>query len=149
MKEKLSVLAILVCCISLLAGCNNHQKKVNQTVEVPQVFRNFISTKYPQATILKLDKEKSGTEIDIKDKGIHKEVSFNEKNEWISTQWDTRLEDVPVVVTDELASSAYNQYKVLEVDAIEKPAGMFYVFELKQDNNKVQLTFDSEGQLIE
>ena len=44
MKEKLSVLAILVCCISLLAGCNNHQKKVNQTVEVPQVFRNFIST---------------------------------------------------------------------------------------------------------
>ena len=68
MKEKLSVLAILVCCISLLAGCNNHQKKVNQTVEV---------------------------------------------------------------------------------DAIEKPAGMFYVFELKQDNNKVKLTFDSEGQLIE
>ena len=114
MKEKLSVLAILVCCISLLAGCNNHQKKVNQTVEVPQVFRNFISTKYPQATILKLDKEKSGTEIDIKDKGIHKEVSFNEKNEWISTQWDTRIEDVPVVVTDELASSAYNQYKVLK-----------------------------------
>ena len=48
MKEKLSVLAILVCCISLLAGCNNHQKKVNQTVEVPQVFRNFISTKYPE-----------------------------------------------------------------------------------------------------
>ncbi len=111
MKEKLSVLAILVCCISLLAGCNNHQKKVNQTVEVPQVFRNFISTKYPQATILKLDKEKSDTE--------------------------------------KLASSAYNQYKVLEVDAIEKPAGMFYVFELKQDNNKVKLTFDSEGQLIE
>lgn len=94
-------------------------------------------------------KKKSGTEIDIKDKGIHKEVSFNEKNEWISTQWDTRIEDVPVVVTDELASSAYNQYKVLEVDAIEKPAGMFYVFELKQDNNKVKLTFDSEGQLIE
>ena len=97
MKEKLSVLAILVCCISLLAGCNNHQKKVGQTVEVPQVFRNFISTKYPQATILKLDKEKSGTEIDIKDKGIHKEVSFNVKcvTPAISTQWDTRLEDVP------------------------------------------------------
>ena len=47
MKEKLSVLAILVCCISLFTGCNDHQKKVNKTVEIPQALQNFISTKYP------------------------------------------------------------------------------------------------------
>ena len=52
MKEKLSVLAILVCCISLFSGCNDHQKKVNKTVEIPQALQNFISTKYPQATVL-------------------------------------------------------------------------------------------------
>lgn len=148
MKEKLSVLAILVCCISLFSGCNDHQKKVNKTVEIPQALQNFISTKYPQATVLKFDQEKKGTEVDIKDKDINKEVVFNDKNEWISTKWDTRPEDVPVVVMDELASSAYNQYKVLEVDAIEKPAGMFYTFELKMDNNEVKLTFDAEGQLV-
>ena len=93
MKEKLSVLAILVCCISLFTGCNDHQKKVNKTVEIPQALQNFISTKYPKATVLKFDQEKKGTEVDIKDKDINKEVVFNDKNEWISTKWDTRPED--------------------------------------------------------
>ena len=149
MKEKLSVLAILVCCISLFIGCNNNQKKVTNTVEVPKAIQSFLNQKYPNATVLKFDKEKNGPEVDIKDKGIRKEVLFNANNEWVYTQWDIRPEDVPVVVMDELASSAYNQYKVLEVDAIEKPAGMFYTFELKMDNNEVKLTFDAEGQLVE
>ena len=73
MKEKLSVLAILVCCISVFIGCNDHQKKVNKTVEIPQALQNFISTKYPQATVLKFDKEKNGTEVDIKDKDLDKD----------------------------------------------------------------------------
>lgn len=149
MKGKLSVLAVLVCCISLFTGCNNNQKKVKNTVEVPQAIQKILTQKYPDATVLEFDKEKSGPEVDIQDKGIRKEVLFNTNNEWIYTKWDIRAEDVPVVVMDELASSAYNQYKIEEVDAIEKPAGMFYVFELKMDNNEVKLTFDSKGQLIE
>lgn len=149
MKEKLSVLAILVCCISLFIGCSNNQKKVKSTVEVPKDIQSVLNQKYPDATVLEFDKEKNGPEVDIQDKGVRKEVLFNTNNEWIYTKWDIRPEDVPVAVMDELASSAYNQYKVKEVDAIEKPAGMFYVFELKQNNNEVKLTFDSEGQLIE
>ena len=149
MKEKLSVLAILVCCISLFIGCSNNQKKVTNTVEVPKAIQSFLNQKYPNATVLEFDKEKNGPEVDIKDKGIRKEVLFNANNEWVYTQWDIHPEDVPVVVMDELASSAYNQYKVEEVDAIENPAGMFYVFELKMDNNEVKLTFDAKGQLIE
>ena len=140
MKEKLSVLAILVCCISLFIGCSNNQKKVTNTVEVPKAIQSFLNQKYPNATVLEFDKEKNGPEVDIKDKGIRKEVLFNANNEWVYTQWDIR---------PELASSAYNQYKVEEVDAVEKPAGMFYVFELKMDNNEVKLTFDAKGQLIE
>ena len=116
---------------------------------MPKAIQSFLNQKYPNATVLEFDKEKNGPEVDIKDKGIRKEVLFNANNEWVYTQWDIRPEDVPVVVMDELASSAYNQYKVEEADAIEKPAGMFYVFELKMDNNEVKLTFDAEGQLIE
>ncbi len=149
MKEKLSVLAILVCCISLLAGCSNQQKKADQTADVPKALQSFLTRKYPQATILKFDKEKNSLDVKIQDKNQQKEVVFNADNQWLYTQWDIRPEDVPAVVMDELASSAYNQYKVKEVDAVEKPAGMFYIFELQLDNNQVKLTFDSEGQLIE
>lgn len=149
MKGKLSFLAILVCCIPLFIGCSNNQKQATNTVEVPKAIQSFLNQKYPNATVLEFDKEKKGPEVDIREKGIRKEVIFNTNKEWVYTKWDIRPENVPVVVMDELASSAYNQYKVKEVDAIEKPAGMFYVFELKMDNNEVKLTFDSKGQLIE
>lgn len=149
MKGKLSVLAILVCCLSLFIGCSNNQKQVKNTVAVPKAIQSILNQQYPNATVLEFDKEKNGPEVKIQEKGVRKEVSFNTNNEWIYTKWDIRPEDVPVVVMDELASSVYNQYKVKEVDAIEKPAGMFYVFELKMDNNEVKLTFDSKGQQIE
>lgn len=59
MKEKLSVLAILVCCISLFIGCSNNQKKVTNTVEVPKAIQSFLNQKYPNATVLEFDKEKN------------------------------------------------------------------------------------------
>lgn len=147
MKEKLSAFAILVLCVSLFAGCGNSSKKGKETVNVPQDIQNIITEKYPKSTLLDFDKEKNGSEVEIDHKGTHKEVYFNTNNEWVKTKWDIRPEDVPVVVMDELSSSAYNQYKIDEVDVIENPSGTFYQFELSMDNNKVKLLFDSKGQL--
>lgn len=148
MKRKVSVLAILVCCISILAACNNNTSKRDRSVQLPEAIKKIITQKYPDATILKFDKESNGSEVDIKEKGFHKEVSFGANNEWINTTWDLRAEDVPIQVMDALASSVYNQYKVKDVDAMENPLGTFFTFELKMDNNEVKLTFDSTGQLI-
>lgn len=74
MKGKLSVLAVLVCCISLFIGCNNNQKKVKNTVEVPQAIQKILSQKYPDATILEFDKEKAVR------KSIYKTRAFARKS---------------------------------------------------------------------
>lgn len=147
MKGKLSVLAMLVCCLAILAACNNNKNKENQSVQVPAAIKKIISQKYPDATILKFEKEQNGSEVEIKDKGFHKEVSFGANGEWIKTQWDLRAEDVPTLIMDGLTSSQYNQYTVEDVDAEENPNGTFYTFELKMNNNEIKLTFDSAGQL--
>ena len=49
---------------------------------------------------------------------------------------------------DALQSSAYNQYKVEDITVIERPDGLFYDFELKQDNNEVHVVLDSKAQIV-
>ena len=91
---------------------------------------------------------RSGVEVDIKDKGVKKEVLLGKNNEWLSTKFDIHAEDVPVDIMDNLTNSAYHEYKIDEVTQIDKPSGTFYVFKLEHENNEVRLTFNSEAQLL-
>lgn len=149
MKLKSSFTAILFigCGLLFTTGCQQ-QKQGNSEKAVPQAIQQAIQLKYPGATITDYDKDTAGAEVDIKDKGVKKEILFGADNAWLSTKQDIRAENVPAVVIDNLTNSAYHEYYIEEVTQVEKPSGTYYVFELKQNNNEVKLTFNSEGQLL-
>ena len=149
MKTKLSVLLLYLCSLTLFAACSNNRQKQKAPAEnVATPIRNFLKQKYPAATILKSEKETNGTEVDIQEKNLHKEVWFDTKEQWVSTHWEISARDVPAAVMDALQSSAYNQYKIEDITAIERPDGLFYDFELKQDNNEIHIILDSEAQIV-
>lgn len=113
MKTKLSVLLLYLCSLTLFAACSNNRQKQKAPAEnVATPIRNFLKQKYPAATILKSEKETNGTEVDIQEKNLHKEVWFDTKEQWVSTHWEISAHDVPAAVMDALQSSAYNQYKI-------------------------------------
>ncbi|WP_456087345.1 PepSY-like domain-containing protein [Parabacteroides sp.] len=149
MKTKLSVLLLCLCSLTLFATCSNSPQKQKAAAEnVAAPIQNFLKHKYPAATILKSEKETNGTEVDIQEKNLHKEVWFDTKDQWVSTHWEISARDVPVAVMDALQSSAYNQYKVEDITAIERPDGLFYDFELKQDNNEIHVVLNSNAQIV-
>lgn len=161
MNRKVTLQILFISCAVSLAACNSTAQKSDGTtqdalaagiagkeVKIPQAIQDFIVKKYPNATIRKCEQEKNRFEVDILDKDKPKEVYFDSSNQWLSTEWEIRSEEVPAAVMAELTNSAYENYDVKEIDAIEKPAGMFYAFELKQFNDEVNLMFDSLGQLI-
>ena len=149
MKLKVSFTAILFmsCCLFLTVGCQQ-KKQGSDDKSVPQAIQKVIQMKYPGATITDYDKDAEGVEVDIKDKGVKKEVLLGKNNEWLSTKFDIHAEDVPVDIMDNLTNSAYHEYKIDEVTQIDKPSGTFYVFKLEHENNEVRLTFNSETQLL-
>ena len=150
MKTKLSVLLLYLCSLTLFAACsNNRQKQKTPAENVATPIRNFLKQKYPAATILKSEKETNGTEVDIQEKSLHKEVWFDTKEQWVSTHWEISARDVPAAIMDALQNSAYNQYKIEDITAIERPDGLFYDFELKQDNNEIHIILDSEAKIVD
>ena len=75
MKLKVSFTAILFmsCCLFLTVGCQQ-KKQGSDDKSVPQAIQKVIQIKYPGATITDYDKDAAGVEVDIKDKGVKKEV---------------------------------------------------------------------------
>ena len=149
MKVKLSVFILCICSMALFAGCKQSGNQQNDsTVTLAQPLQQFIDKKYPKATVLGVDKEKNGTEVDIRDKDIEKEVWFDTTGQWVSTRWKIKVQEVPVAIMDKLVNSAYNQYKVEDITLVEKAEGTFYEFEMKQENNEVRVVFDSKAQVV-
>lgn len=148
MKLKVSFTAILFmsCCLFLTVGCQQKKQGFDDK-SVSQAIQKVIQIKYPGATITDYDKDAAGVEVDIKDKGVKKEVLLGINNEWLSTKFDTMPKcSVDIMVT--INNSAYHEYKIDEVTQIDKPSGTFYVFKLEHENNEVRLTFNSEAQLL-
>lgn len=148
MKTKLTTFALFLCCAFIFAACNSNSHKKNDPSNLPPALQKVINQKYPGATLQDYDKDAAGYEVNIMDKKRHKEVLFSAAGQWLSTKWDVKPDEVPPVIMDNLTNSAYADYKIKEIDGVERPTGMYYVFELEHDNNDVHLTFTADGQPV-
>lgn len=119
-----------------------------QPAVVPDAIKNKLAELYPNASLLEYDVEKHGVEVDIFDGDIHKEVVFTPEYEWVYTEWEIHTNDVPAAVMQALRASAYAAYAIDDIHVFEKPAGLFYEFELEQGEREIKVTFDAAGTLI-
>ena len=118
-----------------------------QPTTIPQAITDAINEMYAGATIVDFDQEKNGFEVDILHNSVYKDVYFNAANEWISTEWDITEDKVPAIFMNALKASDYKNYRIEDIDQIEKPAGTFYLFELEQGDNDVEVTISAEGNI--
>lgn len=118
-----------------------------QPTTIPQAITDAIDEMYAGATVVDFDQEKNGFEVDILHNSVYKDVYFNAANEWISTEWDITEDKVPAIVMNALKASDYKNYRIEDIDQIEKPAGTFYLFELEQGDNDVEVTISAEGNI--
>lgn len=131
--------------IKFVIDDDNDDNNNFQPVTIPQAITDAINEMYPGATILEYDTERNSIEVDIRHNNIYKDVTFDLKYVWISTEWDITASQVPAIVMDALKASDYRAYKIDDIDLIERPAGIFYMFELEQGDNEIKMLINSEG----
>jgi len=121
---------------------NNYQPNT-----VPEVLKNFINEKYPQATIVDIEVEKGITEIDILHENKAKELHFNSANEWLYTTWDIREKEIQDIATKVLNDNP--GFKIDDIDYKESADGSeVYIFELEKGNQEIHVTVDMEGNVV-
>lgn len=117
--------------------------------EIPAAIETFIKKQYPNARLVEIEVEHGMTEVDIIDGNISKEIVFNSSNEWISTSWDVRRNELPETVTHAIASSEkYAGYQIDDADFVETPGGEYYLVELEKGELEVKVKVNAEGEFI-
>lgn len=115
---------------------------------IPRELLNELKRLYPEAKILEFEKKSNGIEIDILENRIHKEVSFNNKNEWIYTTWEINKKEIPSAVIEGLKKTEYANHKIDDADRLQTPEGFFYAIEVESGNKDIYLIFEENGTLV-
>ena len=121
---------------------NNYQPNT-----VPEVLKNFINNKYPQATIVDIEIEKGITEIDILHENKAKELHFNSANEWLYTTWEVKEREIQEIA--DKVKAANPGFHVDDIDYKESADNSkVYIFELEQGDHEKYVTVDLEGNIV-
>lgn len=120
-----------------------------EPVTIPLAIKEYINTNYTGAVILDYDREKTGFEVDILYNNMYIEVQFDTNDNWVNSSWPTTLGLLPQMIQDAFVTSQYAGYEIDEIRQVQKPAGIFYEFELEQANGvDLIITFNAQGQII-
>lgn len=125
----------------------------NDDIHTPSVpsenIINAIKGMYPEALILEIEKEAQGYEVDILDKGVHKEVMLNTTNEWIYTQWEVLPSSLPAKIVEVISQLGYTQSHIDEVEIIEyKDGKTYYKVELEKGDVEKDIYFTADGNMV-
>lgn len=134
----------------LMKVITERQKKQKLAyMPLDQSVRDKITLKYPKAVIIEADEENGMLEVDILDKGINKEVVFSPRNEWISTSWEVRKNDIPAAVSAILDEAPYKDYRIDDAHFVETPDQSYYLLELEKGNSEIKLAVTPEGEIVQ
>lgn len=108
----------------------------------------FIESKYAGAKIRHSEYSDNGlVEVEILHNSIIKDVYFDRSDKWVYTSWDVRLSEVPSVVADAL-SAAYPDFRVDDVDYIEREQAVYYEFELEKAGAEIFVNISPDGEIL-
>lgn len=110
----------------------------------------YLQQYYPSARIIDVDAEAGGTEIEIVDNGVKRDLFFDRGEQWQYTKTEVRRSDLPELVLAAWAASEYAEsqdYRLDDADYFETAAdGDYYRLELESRRGDVKLKITPQGE---
>lgn len=131
----------------LIKESNENTGEPHIPMVLPGDIETFIVEKYTGAKILEYERKREYIEVDILDSGVYKDVVFTLDGEWIVTEWDIRLGDVPPAILDVIKTN-YSGFKIDDIEMQESSEGLFFAFELEKGDEEIDVLLDSEGKVV-
>ncbi len=116
-------------------------------VPVEGDIQTFIEEKYPGARILEKEYDDGLLEVEIWHENREKTVKFNGRNEWIRSEWEVRISELPQAVSDILAANGYTPDDD-DAEYAETPDSQWYEVEVKKNGEELKLYISPEGDIL-
>lgn len=119
--------------------------------QLPAGIEEYIRTHHASARVIDVDAEYEGTEVELLDEGVKRDLFFDRSGTWQYTKTEVRRSELPAAVTNAWAASEYAEaqgYRFDEADYFETASdGVFYRLELESRNGDVKLKITPKGEV--
>ena len=122
---------------------NDHRNYIPE--DISSTVSDFISTQYPGARIIEIEKEKGMIEVDILDGNVHRELLFTADGQWKYTKTEIIAASVPKTVMDAFTGSQYASLRIDDIDLYSTLDGDYYIFELDAEPDDIHLKISADG----
>lgn len=144
---KMKMLMLAACLGGLfLGGCNDDD---DPSYLPDRAVVDGFTDKYPTVQHVTWEKKNGYSVADFYDGPYQAEAWFDTNGAWMMTETDLPFAQLPAAVRDSFARSAYADWKIDDVDRLERPAtGVMYVIEVEKGREEYDLFYSETGILI-
>ena len=118
-------------------------------VNVPANAKTALSQKFPDATHVKWQKENDNeweAEFTLNEKDYS--ANFDNQGTWKETEYKIDTDEIPAAVKTTL-DEEFTEYTIEGSELSETATGKIYEIELKKGEEKLEVTFDMKGNVIQ
>lgn len=129
-----------------------HSAVSAQIIPVPELVKEVFSKQYPDAKEVKWTGGLDNFTAKFTTGNKQLKASYGPKADWVWTETQIQMEELPAVVKEGFKNSKYKDWTVKEIVSVEKPrvvANEYKIVVQKSMINKRLLVFDAKGRLYD
>lgn len=108
---------------------------------------DWIEENYPGARIIDRDYDDGYLNIEIWHDGREKDLYFNGSDEWVWTEWDVRVSELPEAVLNAVHAE-FQGCHIDDAKFVETPDREFYILELEGWDDDFDIRVTSDGEIF-
>jgi len=129
--------------IVLLFSCSNEPAKV------PEKVSTAFDEMFPGSANIEWEMDDEGIwEVEYNFRGTELESSFNENGEWLETERELEIENIPEKILKTLSLN-YKEWKIEEAEFVKRPDFSGYEINLEKGNYKTEVLVSADGEIVE
>lgn len=118
------------------------------SVAVGEELQQAVEKLYPGAVIVGKEYDDGYLCVEVRHEGIEKEIRFNGKMEWVSSDWELNWTAVPQIIKDAVGKEFANAKVENEIEYHHLPANSFYEVEVEQKGMDWVLHINDNGVIV-
>jgi len=137
---------LLMTALMLIIGSAYSQKLT--TDKVPAEVKAAFTKKFPDATKVGYEMEKTDYEVSFMLKGVEGSANFDKTGKWLETETELTVAQIPANVKATL-DKEFAGYKIKEAVKVETPeVALKYEFDVAKGESKLEIEIATDGRLL-
>ena len=146
MKRNAILSSMLLGVLTIVTSCGDDEGL--NLDEIPLEIREDFDTRHANSEGVSWEQEGDVWEAEFMENGVEKEIVYDLDFNWIQTECEIPLSDVPNAAVDYINEN-YSGDTIDEAEAIQRAEGDFVEVEIDDNGQERELLFDEAGNFVE